>query len=202
MGQETSCKVEHGNKVSTGKAYLEADNILFRGDFRLSIPTKDIKSVASKAGQLIVKFSGGTAKFALGALADKWAHKILNPRSLVDKLGIKADSTVAVIGVNDPAFLKELNATNMAVVTGRARADTDIIVLAVNTLKDIEKLKTHRKHIKKNGAIWVVIAKGNPSLKATHLIASGKTAGLIDNKVARFSETHTAYRFVIPVNSR
>lgn len=202
MGQETLCKAEYGNKVSTGKAYLETDNILFRGDFRLSIPTKDIKSVSSTAGQLIVKFSGGVAKFELGALADKWAHKLLNPKSLVDKLGIKADSTIAVIGVNDPAFLKQLNTTNKAVVTSRARADTDIIVLAINTLKDFEKLKTHKKYIKKNGAIWAVIPKGNPSLNATHLIASGKSAGLTDNKVARFSETHTAYRFVIPLSSR
>ncbi|MFL6248779.1 MAG: hypothetical protein ACJ74H_22330 [Thermoanaerobaculia bacterium] len=33
-------------------------------------------------------------------------------------------------------------------------------------------------------------------------IAAGKAAGLVDVKVVRFSDTHTAEKFVIPLKSR
>jgi hypothetical protein len=34
------------------------------------------------------------------------------------------------------------------------------------------------------------------------VIAAGKAADLVDNKVCRFSDTHTALRFVIPLARR
>ena len=39
-------------------------------------------------------------------------------------------------------------------------------------------------------------------IKDVEVIAAAKAAGLVDNKVVGFSETHTALRLVIPVNQR
>ena len=36
--------------------------------------------------------SGGPVELELGAAAEKWARKILNPPSLMDKLGVPQDS--------------------------------------------------------------------------------------------------------------
>ncbi len=50
-----------------------------------------------------------------------------------------------------------------------------------------------------NGAIWVVHRKGKDApLKYVEVFAAGRSAGLVDNKVASFSATHTAERLVIP----
>ncbi len=38
MGQETVCKARVHGKISQGKALLETDYVLFRGDFRVKIP--------------------------------------------------------------------------------------------------------------------------------------------------------------------
>jgi hypothetical protein len=47
-----------------------------------------------------------------------------------------------------------------------------------------------------------VFPKGRKDLREVDVIETGVDAGLVDNKVVRFSDTHTALRFVIPVARR
>ena len=54
----------------------------------------------------------------------------------------------------------------------------------------------------RDGGIWVVAPKGGREPREAQVLAAGKAAGLVDVKVARFSETHTAHRFVIPRGER
>ena len=44
--------------------------------------------------------------------------------------------------------------------------------------------------------------KGRKDLTEGDVRAAGKAAGLVDVKVVRFSDTHTAEKFVIPVADR
>ncbi|MGA8767000.1 MAG: hypothetical protein WB559_08275 [Candidatus Acidiferrales bacterium] len=44
--------------------------------------------------------------------------------------------------------------------------------------------------------------KGQKHIREADVIAAGKSVGLTDNKVCRFSDTHTALRFVIPLARR
>jgi hypothetical protein len=81
MGTELLCTVHFENKSAIGKALLESNEIVFRGDLRLKIPLSTVKSVVSRNGELHVKWTEGVAVFELGAQADKWAHKILHPKS-------------------------------------------------------------------------------------------------------------------------
>ena len=52
------------------------------------------------------------------------------------------------------------------------------------------------------GALWVLRPKGCGAITESDVMAAGKAAGLVDVKVVRFSETHTAEKFVIPVSKR
>ena len=57
--------------------------------------------------------------------------------------------------------------------------------------------------IRPNGAIWVVSRKGKAAtLRDVDVIGAATASGLVDNKVASFSATHTALRLVIPVALR
>jgi hypothetical protein len=58
------------------------------------------------------------------------------------------------------------------------------------------------KFMKRDGAIWVIRPKGSPAISEGDVRKAGRNAGLVDTKVARFSETHTAEKLVIPVNRR
>ena len=44
--------------------------------------------------------------------------------------------------------------------------------------------------------------KGTKAITEAATMAAGKAAGLVDVKVVKFSETHTAEKFVIPVAAR
>lgn len=201
MGLEATCKVRYGRQVSQGKALLETSELIFRGEFRLKIPFKEIQSADAKGSELHVKSADAVAIFELGPQAEKWASKIRNPKSLLDKLGIKPDSRVLVLGIRDESFLRDLVRT-ADLSKRQPKKDTDIIVLAAEAPEALEQLVSLQSFLKPNGAIWVVYPKGQKHITAGGVMTASKAAGLVDVKVAGFSETHTALKMVIPVNKR
>jgi hypothetical protein len=138
----------------------------------------------------------------LGAQAPKWADKILHPKSLIDKLGVKPGMRISVVGLGDGDFRRDLATRTQDLVEGKAAPDSDLIFLGANGLKDLDRLRTLQKSIQPNGAIWVVYPKGQKHITEAGVFAAGKQAGLVDVKVASFSPTHTALKFVIPVDRR
>jgi hypothetical protein len=202
MGLEATCTVRYGRQVSQGKALLETNELIFRGEFRLKIPFREIQSADAKGSELHVKSADAVAVFELGAQAEKWALKIRNPKSLLDKLGVKPDSRVAVLGIREESFLEDLTARTADISKRKARKDTDIIFLAAEAPEALEQLGPLQSLIKPNGAIWVVYPKGQKHITEGGVLVAGKAAGLVDVKVAGFSQTHTALKMVIPVNKR
>ncbi len=123
-------------------------------------------------------------------------------RSLLDKLGVKPGQRSCVLGVADAAFLKDLAEIAPSARHGKPQKESDLIFLAAEDLKSLARIESLEPHISRNGAIWVVYPKGQQHIREADVMAAGKSAGFTDNKVCRFSETHTALRFVIPVARR
>lgn len=123
-------------------------------------------------------------------------------RQLLDKLGVNPGQRISVLGVEDAAFLKDLAARVPDFVREKPAKDADLIFLAAEEMKNLARMKTLAGAIQKAGAIWVVYPKGQKHIREADVIAAGKSAGLTDNKVCRFSDTHTALRFVIPLARR
>src|SRR5215467_3887316 len=98
MGNEATCQVRFGKQESEGKALLETSEVLFRGDFRLKIPFSTIKSAKAVDGELRLQTAEGLAVFRLGEAAGKWCEKILHPKSRIEKLGVKSEAKVSLIG--------------------------------------------------------------------------------------------------------
>ena len=135
--------------------------------------------------------------------ADRWKEKLLHPKSVLDKLGVKGDSRVSVDGVTDKHFLNQLkDKTNNASIK-RLQRGSDIIFYAADSKIELRKLKGLKQFLKSNGALWIVSLKGrHAKIKDTEVMAAGKKAGFVDTKVVGFSATHTALKFVIPLSSR
>jgi hypothetical protein len=123
-------------------------------------------------------------------------------RSLLDKLGVKPGQTIGVLGIEDALFLNDL--ANRVPEFARERPPTgaDLILLGAENRKALARVTSLASTIQKAGAIWIVYPKGQLHIREADVRAAGKSAGLTDNKVCRFSETHTALRFVIPVTRR
>ena len=207
MGQEVACELRQGGRVSVGTALLETDEIVFRGkEHRVRIPLRGITVVAAD-GELQLRWADQRASLTLGKHAARWAEKIANPKGRIDKLGVVAGMRVSLVSIDDiddAAFEKELRARTDDVTRGaRPPKQCDVIFFGAMNSKDLARLATLAKQIKSHGAIWVIRTKG-PAATVTELqvMAAGKAAGLVDVKVVRFSETHTAEKFVIPVARR
>jgi len=195
--------MKYEGKVFKGKALLETDELIFRGDHRLTIPFKKMKSVDADESELTVVFDGGTASFTIEKRAEQWQDKILHPKSVLDKLGVKEDSLVSVKGITDKDFLNQLTSRAKSVSVKDLREDSDIIFFSADNKKDLEKLNDLKRHLKSNGALWIVSLKGKRAkIKDTDVMSAGKKAGLVDVKVVSFSETQTALKFVVPVDGR
>src|SRR5258706_3471166 len=153
MGNEKQCTARWGRKSGEGKALLETNEILFRGAFRLKIPVKDISAIEARGGKLHVTFPEGQASFDLGQdVAEKWRHKILNPKSLMDKLGVKPGSRANLESVADAGFLAELRRRGPVMSDN----DCDIVFFGAETDAVLKKLSALQKRIHSNGAIWVI----------------------------------------------
>ena len=64
------------------------------------------------------------------------------------------------------------------------------------------KLAASCPSLAKSGALWIVYPKGKQEIKEVEVIEAGRAAGLVDVKVVKFSETHTALKFVRPKAKR
>jgi hypothetical protein len=202
LGDEVKCTVRFGQQESAGKALLETNEVIFRGDFRLKIPLRAMKSVKAAGGELHIEFPEGKAIFFLGPQAEKWAHKILHPKTVMEKLGVEENQNISVVGVADQDFLKQLKERTGKLSTGKAAKGSDAIFLGAEAQKDLTRIKTLVKSLKKDDGLWIVYPKGQKHITEADVIAAGRKAGLKDVKVVGFSATHTALKFVIPLSAR
>jgi hypothetical protein len=121
----------------------------------------------------------------------------------LDKLGVKPGARVALVGLDDAAFEAEVRDRTTDVTHGEPAPGTDLVFLAADDHATLAILAVLRERLKPNGAIWVVSRKGKAAtLRDVEVMAAGKAAGLIDNKVVSFDDTRTSLRLVIPVALR
>ena len=210
MGAEARCELCLDGASHEGKALLETDELLFRADargkergFRLSIPLVSIRGVSDTDGALRVHYAGGDATFVLGKQAGKWAERIRSPKPLIDKLDVKAEHSVSVVGIDDDAFMQSLRERATRVIAGRFAPSSNVIFLGAENGSGLARIANAAKAMTRDGAIWVVHPKGAASgLRDIEIFAEAKRLGLTYTKVARFSATHTAEKLVIPKSKR
>ncbi|HTB94563.1 MAG TPA: hypothetical protein VK728_17140 [Candidatus Sulfotelmatobacter sp.] len=202
MGQEVVCTARWGGKSVRGKALLETAEIIFRGEERRKIPFSTIRGIEAKDGELRLKTDEEIVVFELGERAEKWREKIANPKSVVEKLGVKAGQPVAVFGQLDGEFLKKLKARKSEVAQRKILNGVSWIFLSAETCEELKEVTKIAAKMKGSAALWVVYPKGQKHITEIDVIGVGRKAGLKDVKVVGFSPTHTALKFVIPVEKR
>jgi hypothetical protein len=203
MGLEAECTVRVGRKTSAGKALLEGELLLFRGEFRLDIPFDQMKSVDVDGDALVVRTADSEARLELGSiLAARWARLIKEPKGLFEKLEVGPQSRVAVVDVRDTLFVTALRERTASVAEGRVPEGAPIIFFGADTRDALRKVQLLRARLVDTGALWIVRPKGSKAISEADVFEAFRTAGLVDTKVVAFSKTHTAHKAVIPLELR
>ena len=106
--------------------------------------------------------------------------------------------------MDDASFVKLLRQRTSDIVKGKPKGPCDLVFIGADEKRDlVERIQRVKSWIEPNGAIWVIRPKGPLSpLKDTDLIQAGLDAGLVDNKIASFSDSHGAMRFVFRLRDR
>jgi hypothetical protein len=194
MGQELMCNARLDGKPAHGKAMLETDYVLFRGESRVKIPFASMRSVKANGDWLTIAAPEAKLELELGARTKKWADKILHPPSLLDKLGVKPGMRVKIIGA--PELRKEIEQRGATI----AVKNSDIIFYQTNRKSGLARLRD--LSTTPDGAIWIIYPKGAREITEMDVIGAIRAAGLKDVKVASFSATHTALKAVVPLSQR
>jgi hypothetical protein len=207
MGNEANCSVIVGKRRVQGKALLETSELVFRGaedGFRLKIAFSSVKAATVVAGELRLQTADGLAVFEVGAAAEKWCDKILHPKTRMEKLGVKAGATVALVGdfAFDGKFVAELRARTKNLSKDKVAAASEWVFFAAAGAKELAQFARLAKSLRGATALWVVYPKGQKTITENDVLGSGRRAGLKDVKVVGFSATHTALKFVVPLDRR
>ena len=124
-------------------------------------------------------------------------------KPLLDRLGVKPGAKVALVNLDDPGFVKLLRQRTSDIVKRKPRTPCDLVFVGAEEVRDLERLAEVKAWIEPNGAVWVIRPKGGRgALRELDVMGAGLAAGLVDNKIASFSDTHSAMRFVFRLKDR
>jgi hypothetical protein len=203
MGKELQGAVRVGRQRHQGKILLETNELIFRGtDYRLKIIFSEMRDVQAKNGQLRIATNDDVLTFEVGTAAEEWREKILHPKTRVQKLGVKEGTKVRLLGEFPSDFVNELKAASAEILEADGSANADHNFIAAEGKSSLAAIAKHAKKVKDAEALWMVYEKGKKDLTENDVIAAGRKAGLKDVKVVGFSSTHTALKFVLPLEKR
>jgi hypothetical protein len=119
-------------------------------------------------------------------------------RPRLDKLGVKPEMRVALVGLDDPAFVRELRGRTKAIETGRPKRGTEMILFAIENDAPLARLTALREAIAPDGAIWMLWPKAQKHITEGMIRDAALRQGLVDIKVMAFSERLSGLKLVIP----
>lgn len=126
-------------------------------------------------------------------------HTDYSHRTTVQKLGVRPDDRVEVVGDVGPGIRRDVKE-----VTGRGlvrSGDLDGAIVLVESLEEAEAcLDRYRPRMRDDGYLWLITYKrGHDSyINQMHLVPPAKERGLIDNKTCSIDDERSGIRFVIP----
>jgi hypothetical protein len=201
MGADLPCQAKVRGAVDTGRALLETSEVIFRGKKqRCVVKLEDVRPRASVEGDWLKL---GELELKLAGQAPRWLEKIKNPKSVLDKLGLKPGALVWLVGGFEAAFTKDLLGRGLTVFEGTPKKPVKLLFFKLAGPKDLPTVAKLAKLLVDDGALWLIRPKGkDAALSESATLAAGRKAGLVDVKVVGFSETHSAMQYVVPVAAR
>lgn len=192
MGKDAQVRARLADGPDEGRLQYEAPKLLFRGRGRNVWDAEALKDVRAEGSDLVL---ADGARFALGEKqAKSWADAIANPKSRLDKIGVKPGMRVAILGFDDTDLADEL-AERGAAPVGELSA-LDLLFYAADSAADLARIGDLIPALAEKGALWIVSRKGRgATVKDVEVMAAARAFGLVDNKVVGFSGAHTALRF-------
>ena len=190
MEREANCMISFDRQTGLGKMLLEPAEIILRGPVRARISRDLITGFAVAGEDLLITTAMGPLRAGLGAQAAAlWVKALAKPvPTLAEKLGIKADTAVLVIGpLTDSALIAVLSAVPAATLPQ----------LLIAELPDQAAFDAALAGCTAHpgAAFWGITRKGKSAFTEADLRAKMRAAGYVDTKSCTVSDAFTATRY-------
>jgi Protein of unknown function (DUF3052) len=120
-------------------------------------------------------------------------------RSVVQKLGVKPDQRVEIVGDVGAGLRRDVKE-----VLGRGlvrSGQLDGAIVMVQSIEEAEQVfDSYRPRLRDTGYLWFITPKRGQEgyVNQMALVPGGKKRGMIDNKTCSIDDTRSGIRFVIP----
>ena len=120
-------------------------------------------------------------------------------RSVVEKLGVRPDDRVEVVGDVGPGIRRDVKE-----VTGRGlvrSGEIDGAIVLVESIDEAEgAFDAYRPRLRDTGYLWFITRKRGHDgyLDQMTLVPHAKKLGMIDNKTCSIDDDRSGIRFVVP----
>lgn len=203
MGREArGTTVSIDGRTHDGDALLETDELFVRvaGEpKRRKLATRSLREVRSEGTTL--SFVHNTQRYEIEVpSAAAWAEKITSPPSLLDKLGIARGARVHAAGLDDDDALGAM--LDAAQVERVPLAKAEVVLLGMTRKSELSKLAATRRAVGDALSLWVAYPRGTDELREDDVRKAALAVGLVDVKVARFSEQRSALKLVVRKSER
>ena len=191
MGREAAAVGDWQGQSGPGKAFLETDFVRFSGPFRVRLAFAACESIEVAGPWLRFTAADGVLALNLGeAEAARWLDRIRNPPSLAQKLGLKPGQPVRRSGPLPPEVDAELARLGCPLAE-----QAPLALLTLDLPDGLSAPGPCAEALQAGNDVWVFFEKGRKDVTGTDVIHGARTAGLIDTKVCRVSDTMTGQRF-------
>lgn len=177
MGREVTCSYHWQGQSGAGKALLEPEEIILRGDIKARIPRQAIFAAETNTEDLILMVQGTPLVLHIGeAEANRWIAALRKPLpSLAQKLGISAEKPAYLIGAcSDAALIDALRAAQ-----SQTPQQARLLIAMLHREADL--------------APAMALAQSLPDLPMWCVYGKGRSAVVTDAMVREFMYAH-AYR--------
>ncbi len=130
-------------------------------------------------------------------------HTDYSHRSVVQKLGVRPDDRVEVVGDVGPGVRRDVKeATGRGLVRSGELDGAIVLVESVDEARQV--LLRYRPRLRDTGYLWLITHKRGHDgyLDQMSLVPHAKRLGLIDNKTCSVDDEHSGIRFVVPRSLR
>jgi hypothetical protein len=180
-------------------AHLDSIGLDVRGGFHLRFSVSEIRRTEVSGPVLRLVTDRGVLELELGKRVKTWERTIREPRSRIDKLGIKPGARTVLVGLNDSQLRAELAARKCNLLKRGVESSVDAVFFLVAKPSALTRLKLLKRMLVPSGALWVIREKGgNAKVTEEQVRDAARRAGLVDVKVVAFSDTLSAVKLVIP----
>lgn len=194
MGREATGFIDYGGHGGEGRALLEADELILRGEVKARIARSLLANPRAEGDELVLDAPNGRLAIGVGAVeAERWLKALARAApTLAEKLGVQTGAAVWVWGPADDVALQAALGDTRPERPGVAA----VHVAVVGSQDDLSNALAERGDA--NAPLWLIYRKGSSGFGDAAIRATMRERGYIDSKACSVSDVLTATRYGRP----